>query len=235
MPFGGPTHERLAPVDDESPQTTSSGDVWAQIQHGTCNSSANATGFDRALTYSPPFFVRAHQTTKEDCTPGTLKASQVALVEPVAYLKDLVTSCEPCTALRPPLLCQHPPYRQAPQAPVPCNRCLAEALQRQCPHLRSIIGWGTRSAMRLPAFAGISNTGFEALTDQSPLELRKHREEAGEGASCWRREIEGLRQRDNSHAERRQFVQHHHEVDEGAPPPVRSEERRVGKEWECAG
>src|SRR5262245_19406895 len=91
MPFGGPTHERLAPVDDESPQTTSSGDVWAQIQHGTCNSSANATGFDRALTYSPPFFVRAHQTTKEDCTPGTLKASQVALVEPVAYLKDLVT------------------------------------------------------------------------------------------------------------------------------------------------
>src|SRR5262245_30312045 len=90
MPFGGPTHERLAPVDDESPQTTSSGDVWAQIQHDTCNSSANATGFDRALTYSPPFFVRAHQTTKEDCTPGTLKASQVALVEPVAYLKDLV-------------------------------------------------------------------------------------------------------------------------------------------------
>src|SRR5215475_11264637 len=92
MPFGGPTHERLAQVDDESPQTTSSGDVWAQIQHGTCNSSANATGFDRALTYSPPFFVRAHQTTKEDCTPGTLKASQVALVEPVAYLKDLVSA-----------------------------------------------------------------------------------------------------------------------------------------------
>src|SRR5262247_1201195 len=90
IPFGGPTHERLAQVDDESPQTTSSGDVWAQRQHGTCNSSANATGFDRALTYSPPFFVRAHQTTKEDCTPGTLKASQVALVEPVAYLKDLV-------------------------------------------------------------------------------------------------------------------------------------------------
>src|SRR5262244_1765111 len=92
MPFGGPTHERLAHVDDESPQTTSSGDVWAQIQHGTGNSSANATGFDRALTYSPPFFVRAHQTTKEDCTPGTLKARQVALVEPVAYLKDLVTA-----------------------------------------------------------------------------------------------------------------------------------------------
>src|SRR5215475_10620773 len=91
MPFGGPTPARLAQVDDESPQTTSSGDVWAQIQHATCNSSANATGFDRALTYSPPFFVRAHQTTKEDCTPGTLKASQVALVEPVAYLKDLVT------------------------------------------------------------------------------------------------------------------------------------------------
>src|SRR5262245_25790471 len=95
MPFGGPTHERLAQVDDESPQTTSSGDVWAQIQHGTCNSSANATGFDRALTYSPPFFVRAHQTTKEDCTPGTLKASQVALVEPVAYLKDLVRMYNP--------------------------------------------------------------------------------------------------------------------------------------------
>src|SRR5215472_13602083 len=90
MPFGGPTHERLAQVDDASPHTTSSGDVWAQRQHGTCHASANATGFDRALTYSPPFFVRAHQTTKEDCTPGTLKASQVALVEPVAYLKDLV-------------------------------------------------------------------------------------------------------------------------------------------------
>ena len=80
-----------ARVDDESPQTTSSGDVWAQIQHGTCNASANATGFDRVLTYSPPCFVRAHQTTKEDCTPGTLKASKVALVEPVAYLKDLVS------------------------------------------------------------------------------------------------------------------------------------------------
>src|SRR5262245_48397188 len=91
MPLGGPTHARLAPVDDDSPQTTSSGDVWAQRQHGTCHSSANATGFDRALTYSPPCFVRAHPTTKEDCTLGTLKASQVALVEPVAYLKDLVT------------------------------------------------------------------------------------------------------------------------------------------------
>src|SRR5262244_322576 len=90
IPFGGPTHERLAQVDDASPQTTSSGDVWAQRQHGTCNASAHATGFERALTYSPPFFVRAHQTTKEDCTPGTLKARQVALVEPVAYLKDLV-------------------------------------------------------------------------------------------------------------------------------------------------
>src|SRR5215470_16422003 len=90
MPFGGPTHARLAQVDDESSQTTSSDDVWAQIQHGTCNSSAHAPSFDRALTYSPPFFVRAHQTTKEDCTPGTLKARQVALVDPVAYLKDLV-------------------------------------------------------------------------------------------------------------------------------------------------
>src|SRR5215831_3414140 len=95
MPFGGPTHERLAQVDDASPQTTSSGDVWAQRQHGTCNANANATGFERALTYSPPFFVRAHQTTKEDCTPGTLKARQVALVEPVAYLKDLVTGLLP--------------------------------------------------------------------------------------------------------------------------------------------
>src|SRR5215510_4374930 len=105
MPFGGPTHERLARVDDESPQTTSSGDVWAQTQHGTRNSSAHATGFDRALTYSPPFVVRAHQTTKEDCTPGTLKASQVALVEPVAYLKDLVT--------------KPAPRRSAPQPPRP--------------------------------------------------------------------------------------------------------------------
>src|SRR5215510_11453137 len=90
MPFGGPTHARLARGDDASPQTTSSGDVWAQTHHGTCHASAHATGFDRALTYSPPFVVRAHQTTKADCTPGTLKASQVALVEPVAYLKDLV-------------------------------------------------------------------------------------------------------------------------------------------------
>src|SRR5215510_2977616 len=102
MPFGGPTHERLARVDDESPQTTSSGDVWAQTQHGTCNSSAHATGFDRALTYTPPFFVRAHQTTKEDCTPGTLKASQVALVEPVAYLKDLVKCVTFYTGTRSP-------------------------------------------------------------------------------------------------------------------------------------
>src|SRR5215813_9920702 len=94
MPFGGPTHERLAQVDDASPQTTSSSDVWAQRQHGPCNSSAHATGFERALTYSPPFFVRAHQTTKKDCTPGTLKARQVALVEPVAYLKDLVIVSE---------------------------------------------------------------------------------------------------------------------------------------------
>src|SRR5215510_747815 len=105
MPFGGPTHERLAQVDDASPQTTSSGDVWAQRQHGTCNANANATGFDRALTYSPPFFVRAHQTTKEDCTLGKLKASQVALVEPVAYLKDLVIAlcfvCGPIGAYGP--------------------------------------------------------------------------------------------------------------------------------------
>ena len=46
--------------------------------------------------------------------------------------------------------------------------------------------------MRLPAFACISNAGFDALTDQSPLKLRNHREEAGKGASCGRREVEGL-------------------------------------------
>src|SRR5215831_1296696 len=114
MPFGGPTHERLAQVDDESPQTTSSGDVWAQIQHGPCNSSANATGCDRDLTYSPPFFVRAHQTTKEDCTPGTLKARQVALVEPVAYLKDLVM----------PLALSQPTLTESASPPVAAGRKL---------------------------------------------------------------------------------------------------------------
>jgi hypothetical protein len=58
---------------------------------------------------------------------------------------------------------------------VPRNRRLTQALLRQRPHLRGIIGCGTRSAMRFPAFACISNAGFDALTDHIPLKLRKHR------------------------------------------------------------
>jgi len=36
---------------------------------------------------------------------------------------------------------------------VPGNRCLAQALLRQRPNLRGIIGFGTWSVMSLPAFA----------------------------------------------------------------------------------
>jgi len=79
----------------------------------------------------------------------------------------------------PLLLRQHPPHRRAPHAQVPRNRCLAEALLCQCPNLRGIIALGPWPAMRLPAFARIGNPGLNALTDQIPFKLRKHREEAG--------------------------------------------------------
>jgi hypothetical protein len=63
---------------------------------------------------------------------------------------------------------------------VPRNRCLAQALLRQCPNLRGIIGFGTWSAMRLPVFAGVGNADLDPLTDHIPFKLRKHRQEAGE-------------------------------------------------------
>src|SRR6516164_7405792 len=49
----------------------------------------------------------------------------------------------------PLLLRQHPPHRRAPQAQVSRNRGLAEALLRQGPNLRGIVGLGTWSAVRL--------------------------------------------------------------------------------------
>src|SRR5262252_4156818 len=73
MPCGGPTHESLAPLDDASPQATSSGAVWAQRHHGTCHASVNATGCARALTSSPPFFVRAIKPPRRTVLPERSK------------------------------------------------------------------------------------------------------------------------------------------------------------------
>ena len=90
---------------------------------------------------------------------------------------------------------------------MPRHRRLTETLLCQRPHLCGIIGFGTWSAMRLPACARVGNTGLDPLTDYIPLALRKHRQEAGEDAPYKRREVEGLRQRDKSHASHRQFAQ----------------------------
>ena len=62
---------------------------------------------------------------------------------------------------------------------MPRNRRLTQTLLRQRPNLRGIVGCGTWSSMCLPAFARIGNPGLNALTDQIPFKLRKHREEAG--------------------------------------------------------
>jgi hypothetical protein len=87
-------------------------------------------------------------------------------------------------ASRPCLLRQHPPYRRAPQAQVPRNRRLIQALLRQCPNLRGIVGFGARSAMRLPAFARIGNACLNSLTDYIALKLCEHGQEACESAPC---------------------------------------------------
>jgi len=102
----------------------------------------------------------------------------------------------------PLLLRQHPPHRRAPQAQVPRNRRLTQALLRQRPNLRGIIGLGPWSAMGLPAFARVRNARFDALTDQVALELRKYRQEASESTPRWRREIERLRERDKPNTQR---------------------------------
>ena len=83
---------------------------------------------------------------------------------------------------RPLLLRQHPPYRRAPQAHVPRNRHLTQALLRQRPHLCGIIGGGTRSAMGLPAFARIGKAGLNPLPDHIALKLGEDGQEAAEGA-----------------------------------------------------
>ncbi len=121
---------------------------------------------------------------------------------------------------RPLLLCQHPPHRRSPQAQVPRNRRLTQALLRQRPNLRGIVGLGARSAMRLPAFARIDNACLNPLTYLILLKLCEHGQEACEGAPCRGREIEGLRQRDEAHAEGREFLKRRHQIDEGASPAV---------------
>ena len=85
---------------------------------------------------------------------------------------------------------------------MPRNRRLTQALLRQRPNLRGIIGLGTWSAMGLPAFARVRNARFDALTDQVALELRKYRQEASESTPRWRREIERLRERDKPNTQR---------------------------------
>ena len=85
---------------------------------------------------------------------------------------------------RPRLLCQHPPHRRSPQAQVSRNRYLTQALLRQRPNLHGIAGFGARSAMGLPAFACVGTAGLNPLTDQTPLKLRKHGQEACKGPPC---------------------------------------------------
>jgi hypothetical protein len=58
---------------------------------------------------------------------------------------------------------------------------LTQALLRQCPNLRGIVGLGTRSAMGLPAFARVGNASFDPFADQVALKLSEHGHEAGEG------------------------------------------------------
>jgi hypothetical protein len=96
-----------------------------------------------------------------------------------------------------------------------------QPLLRQCPHLCGIIGCGIWSPMRLPAFAPVAHADLHPLTAHIPFARRQDREDAGGGASCRRREIEGLRQRDESHISSREFVQHRQRVDERASPVVK--------------
>ena len=63
--------------------------VRARTRRDTCNSNENATGFDTYLTWGSPS-VGLIKPPEENFTPGSLKAVQVSLVKPVAYLKDRV-------------------------------------------------------------------------------------------------------------------------------------------------
>ena len=74
--------------------------------------------------------------------------------------------------------------------------------------------------MHLPTFARVGHARFDALADHIPFELRKDRKDVGEGAPCRRREIEGLRQQDESHTSSREIVQRRHQVDERASPAI---------------
>ena len=71
----------------------------------------------------------------------------------------------------PLLLRQHPPHRRAPQAQVPRNRRLTQALLRQRSNLCGIIGLGTWSPMGFPAFARVGNASFDPFADQVALKL----------------------------------------------------------------
>src|SRR5215471_19072242 len=55
---------------------------------------------------------------------------------------------------------QHPPYRRPPNPQLLGNRCLTQSLCGERPNLLCIVRFSTRTAMRLPALAGIVNTSL---------------------------------------------------------------------------
>ena len=91
------------------------------------------------------------------------------------------------------------PDRGPTEAQLARDGRLTQAGGRKPLHIRSTVGDTRRSAMAFTVAPSLRNAGFDALTQNLPLKLRKDREEAGHGPARGRREIQGFVERDKPH------------------------------------
>src|SRR5262245_23110414 len=75
--------------------------------------------------------------------------------------------------------------------------------------------------MRFPVLSGLIDSRLHSVTQNIPLELRKHGQHACESSSAWGGEIERFAKRNEAHVERRQFLKRVNKVYERPSPAIK--------------
>jgi hypothetical protein len=113
-----------------------------------------------------------------------------------------------------------PPDCGPAHAQLPGDGGLTESGSRKPLHIRCPVGDGWRPSMPLAMSTGLRNTGFDPLTQNLPLKLRKDRQQAGHGPPRRRGEIQRFVERDEPHPQFVQLMQRAHKIDDRPSPPI---------------
>jgi len=113
-------------------------------------------------------------------------------------------------------------YRSAADVQSRGDFALTDSLREQRGDLRLMLLHRGGSSMRSAGFASLGDAGFDAISQDVALELRKDGEHAGERSTARGGHVQCFRKRDKADAEGAQLLQGANQVEERASPSIKA-------------